>query len=231
MNIAGKSTPKRFRLSVLKQYFLEVLKDKKIDERDAWITGSERFLIYTELRTICRFVLFLAGHDQVPDDSNPGLTTQGKEGTCPLLDLERWKAAEFKSLEHVAPQNPPAIHKWDKKIYSKNKVNEVGNLILLPIDINKHVNNKEWAVKFLHYSHVGVREKEKVKELEEASKNKGIDLSERATRSLSKAKYNCAVEPILNLGVEGLWNADLIDRRTQQIKEIAWGKIISWLKT
>ena len=226
-----KAHPREISSKSLKQYFLEVLKNKKIDEKDAWVTESERFLIYTELRTICRFVLFLAGHDQVSDDSNPGLTTQGTKGTCPLLKLESWKATEFKSLEHVAPQNPPARHKWDKKIYSENKVNEVGNLILLPIDINKHVNNKEWAVKFLHYSHVGVRVKEKIKDLEEESKNKGIVLSKKATKTLSEAKYNCAVGPILKLGIEGPWNTDIIDRRTQQIKEIAWEKIISWLNT
>ena len=226
-----KEHPKAITSKCLKQYFLEVLKNKKIDEKNAWITGSERFLIYTERRKICRFVLFLAGHNQVPDDSNPGLTTEGKKDTCPLLKLDRWKATEFKSLEHVAPQNPPDIHKWDKKIYSENRVNEMGNLILLPIDVNKHVNNKEWAVKFLHYSHVGAREKEKIKELEEESKNKGIVLSKKATKSLSEAKYNCAVEPILKLGIGGPWDADLIDRRTQQIKELAWEKIISWLKT
>lgn len=226
-----KEHPKAISSKCLKQYFLEVLKNKKNDEKDAWITGSERFLIYTELRRICRFVLFLAGHDQVPDNSNPGLTTEGKEGTCSLLKLECWKATEFKSLEHVAPQNPPDIHKWDKKIYSENRVNEVGNLILLPIDVNKHVNNKEWAVKFLHYSHVGIREKEKIKELEGKSKNEGIVLSKKATKSLSEAKYNCAVEPILKLGIEGPWNVDMIDRRTLQIKEIAWEMLMSWLRT
>ena len=90
----------------LKQYFLEVLRDQGIAEQKAWITASERFLLYTELKTVCRFVLFIAGHDRVTDKANPGLTVAGTKGSCPLLKLGRWLAKDHRSLEHIAPQNP-----------------------------------------------------------------------------------------------------------------------------
>ena len=215
----------------IKQYFLEVLKHNKIYEKDAWITESEPFLLYnTAPQKICRFVLFVAGHDRVLDKSNPGLTTQGNRGTFSLLDLDRWKATDFKSIEHVAPQNPPSEHDWDPNIYSENRVDKIGNLILLPIDINQYLNNKGWGVKFLHYSHLGVRENKKIEELKKDADKKGIVLSQRATKSLSKANYNCTIEPILELGIGGSWDAKLIDERTQQIKDIAWETLMSWLK-
>ena len=223
--------PKRISSKHLKEYFLEVLVDREIAEKESWITASKRYLLYTEVKTICRFVLFLAGHDRVPDDTNPGLTGPGKPGVCPLLNLDRWTANDHKSLEHVAPQHPPNSHTWDDMIYIENKVHEIGNLLLSPIDLNKSVDNKNWPVKFLHYSHVGVRSVEEIEKLRVDAEKQGIVLSKKAIKILSDTRYNCAVEPVLELGLDGSWNADLINRRTQQIKEIAWEKLSSWLQT
>ena len=215
----------------LKQYFLEVLEHKRIGEKEAWITASERFLLYTELKATCRFVLFVAAHDRVSDDANPGLTAAGIKKSCPLLERGRWASKDHKSLEHVAPQNlAPGGHNWDPDIYTKNLVHQLGNLMLLPLDINKFVDNKDWAVKYLHYCHVGVRSKDELVKLSDAAKLKGIVLSKKATDVLSKAEYNCAVEPILKVGEAGSWNSDLIEKRSRQIKEIAWETLYSWLK-
>lgn len=215
----------------LKQYFLGVLQDRGIAEKEAWITASERFLLYTELKTICRFVLFIAGHDRVADNANPGLTEAGINGSCTLLKLGRWMAKDFRSLEHVAPQNPAAGHSWDPDIYTNSLVHQVGNLMLLPMDLNRFVDNKDWTVKYLHYCHVGERTKAKLTSLGEDAEKKGVKLSKKATNALSKAEYNCAVEPILSVGESGAWDAVLIADRTRQIKEITWEKLISWLQS
>ena len=214
----------------LKQYFIEVLQDQKIAEENAWITASERFLLYTELRTVCRFILFIAGHDRVADSENPGLTNAGINASCPLLKLGRWLATDYKTLEHVAPQNPPAGHKWDQDIYNDDLIHQVGNLILLPLELNKFVDNKDWEVKYLHYCHVGERDKEKLQKLSDRAKNKGIVLSKKATNRLSKIDYNCAIGPVLSVGEAGTWDADLINKRTRHIKEIVWKKLSSWLQ-
>ena len=118
----------------LKQYFLKVLKNKGITSKQTWFAASERFLFYNELKTICRFVLFVSGHDRIADEKNPGLTSAGTGNTCSLLKLSQWVAKDYKSVEHIAPQNPPAKHKWDSKIYEYNLVHQVGNLMLLPLD-------------------------------------------------------------------------------------------------
>ena len=214
----------------LKEYFLGVLQDKKIASMDAWIAASKSFLLYTEQRTICRFMLFVGGHDRVPDSSNTGLTSAGTKGSCTLLRLGQWIGKDYRSLEHVAPQNPIAGHGWDPEIYSSNLVHEIGNLILLPVEVNRLVDNREWIVKYLHYCHVGERTMDKLANLTGRAERKGIVLSKRATNALSKVEYNCAVEPILNVGEGGRWGADVIEKRTHQIKEVAWTRLMSWLQ-
>lgn len=214
----------------LKEYFQGLLDHKGIDEKDAWIEASQRFLLYTEMKAICRFVLFVAGHDRVPDAANPGLSAPGKDGVCPLLNLSRWRSKDHKSLEHVAPRAPPENHNWDAAIYTGGKVHEVGNLMLLPTDINKFVDNKDWAVKFLHYCHVGVQKKEEIEQLSKEAETKGIVLSKKAVEVLSATKYNCVVGPMLELGEQGPWDAGLIDRRTRQLKVLAWETLSSWLQ-
>ena len=214
----------------LKQYFLSVLERRGIAERETWITASEHFLLYTEQRAICRFVLFIAGHDRIADCKNPGLTKAGTKGSCTLLKLGRWMAKDHKSLEHIAPQSPPAGHKWDAGIY-KDLVHQIGNLMLLPLDLNKLVDNKDWAVKYLHYCHLGERAEAKLRKLDEDAKKKGIVLSKKAIAVLSKTEYNCAIEPILSVGASGTWDAELIDKRTRHIKELVWKEMISWLRT
>lgn len=225
-----KGHPKPVTAKSLKQYFIDVLKERGIAEQEAWITASERFLLYTELKTICRFVLFVAAHDRVADKANPGLTDAGIKGSCTLLRLGRWMAKDHKSLEHMAPQNPSAGHTWDPAIYADDLVHQVGNLMLLPLELNKFVDNKDWAVKYLHYCHVGERNKGELTKLSEAAKKKGIVLSKKATDALTKAEYNCAVEPILSVGETGAWDAKLVAGRTRQIKELAWETLFSWLQ-
>jgi len=224
-----KDHPKAVSAADLKAYFSAVLTKEGIRDKKAWIAASEKFLSYAELKSICRFALFVAAHDRSPDPKNPGLTIAGTKGVCTMLTLGRWWAKDHKSLEHVAPQNPPGGHSWDAKIYTDGKVQEVGNLVLLPADINKYVDNKGWPVKYLHYGHVGMRTKAELDALSASAKAKGINLSKKAIAVLSEAKFSCAVEPVLRVGEKGSWDASLIDKRTQQIKEIAWDTLNGWL--
>jgi hypothetical protein len=213
----------------LKAYFSNVLTKEGIRDKKAWINASEKFLSYSELKAICRFVLFVAAHDRAPDKTNPGLTIPGTKGVCTMLTLARWWAKDHKSLEHVSPQNPPSGHGWDAKIYLGEKVHVVGNLILLPVDINKYVDNKDWSAKYLHYGHVGTRTKAELDALNASAKAKGINLSKKAIVVLSEAKFSCVIEPILEVGDSGLWDVNLIDKRTRQIKEITWETLDGWL--
>ena len=223
----GHSSP--IKVEALRTYFKGVLQDRGVLGQSAWDEQSRQFLLYSEHKTICRFVLFLAGHDRTIDPSNPGLTSPGQRGSCPLLRLSQWEAKDHKSIEHVAPQNPPSGHSWDSRIYSDNLVDEVGNLILLPLDLNKIADNKDWKVKLLYYYHVGEKSTEKLIQLTSKAQEVGVILSKRATRILAKVEHISSMEPILNVGLSGRWDASLIKKRSQQIRELAFDRLTSWL--
>ena len=226
-----KEHPEPISTKDLKQYFLEVLEHEGIASEKAWITASEHLLLYNELKTICRFMLFVSGHDRIANEEIPGLTSPGIKDTCTLLNLNQWIVKDYKSVEHVAPQNPPAGHKWDREIYENNLVQQLGNLILLPVNINRLADNKSWAVKYLYYCHVAVRSKAKLEKLRrDAKKKEGITLTKKTIDALSEVKYNRAIEAVLCVGENGAWNAKLIRKRTRQIKELAWEPLFSWLQ-
>jgi hypothetical protein len=86
--------PGKITSSNLKAYFSEVLSHHGIYKKESWISASQRFLMYSEVQKVCRFVLFLAGHDRVSDGKSPGLTGPGNVNVCNLLSLERWRSTD-----------------------------------------------------------------------------------------------------------------------------------------
>ena len=213
----------------LRTYFRQVLLEDGIIDEESWIGASDRFMLYTEIKTVCRFILFLACHDQIPDDAKPGLSKNGRPGCFPLMSIGRWLGDDQKTLDHIAPQNPPDNHDWDDEIYSGNTVHHIGNLTLLPREVNAAVANKGWDTKFLHYAHLGERDPDTIQELTEQAEHRGITLSRNATSALKDAEFSGAIEPLLTIGIDGVWDAELIADRSRRIKEIAWSRLSDWL--
>ena len=224
-----KTRPEAVSARSLKVYFRKVLEHRQIAEKESWIAASSRHLLYNELKTVCRFALFVAGHDRIEDSAAPGLSRRGQTGSCRLLRLTEWVGKDYGTLEHVAPQTPPDGHRWDQAIYAEDRLHAVGNLLLLPMEINRLADNGSWAVKFLYYSHVGERGVREVEMLRTRASARGVELTKKAVEVLSQASHRCAVAPILSVGEKGDWDAALIDRRTRQIKCIVWDTLWSWL--
>ena len=87
-----RERPDALDVGQLKSYFAVALEEKEIASRQGWLRRSARFLLYSELRTICRFALFVAAHDRIPDSTRPGLTACRDKGVVPpcLLSIGGW---------------------------------------------------------------------------------------------------------------------------------------------
>ena len=222
-------SPDPISAELLREYLSEVLVEKGIGDKDGWMQASAQMLRYTEVQKICRFMLFVSGHDRVADESSPGLTKDGRQDVFPMLTRTQWRAKEHKSLEHVAPQSPPDEHGWDERIYSESKFDHIGNLLLVPSKVNSYVGNKEWRVKFLHYAHIGNRSEEAVRSLTSEAESLGIVLSKPAVNALARASFSGTIEPIVKIGIDGKWDVKMIDCRSQHIKGVVWSKLSGWL--
>lgn len=214
----------------VKVYFSDILEKEGLDTCEAWIEKSEQYLLYSEVETVCRFVLFVGGHNRVSDINCPGLTKPGGRDVCDLLNLGAWWSDTFRSIEHIAPHSPPDVHDWDPEIYSNNRFEQVGNLLLFPADINNQVGTRGWKEKYYHYRYVGQGSAENADHIRVAACASGIKICSSVARRLVRSRCNRTVEPITLIGAEGNWDAKMIDQRTNQLKQIAWNRLASWLE-
>ena len=215
--------------SDLRRYFSDILKKSGLDTCNAWIEKSEQHLLYSESRTVCRFILLLGGHDRVMDVNSPGLTKPGIRNVCDLLNIATWRSATFRSIEYIAPQSPPDVHDWDPEISSNSRSEQIGNMVLLPVDINYQVGNRGWKEKHFHYRCVGRKSAEGSDRICAEALSSGVEIDLNVARVLSQSGYNCTVDPITLIGADGAWDAKMINKRTDQLKRIAWSRLANWL--
>jgi hypothetical protein len=215
----------------LKSYLKNSLfTDKKINNKQDWIAKASIYLKYDSSVTVCRISLLLSAHDTIVDEGLPGLMKVGKNNSSPYFKLGKWNSDDLKDIEHIAPQNNDGS--WDGELYDLNSklYDSIGNLTLLPTDINISASNKGWKEKYLYYQHLGAKDPQKAQELSTKAINEGISLNTSTIELLQKSSYNEHILPILAIGENGNWNADIVSKRGERILELVWDKIIKWLE-
>jgi hypothetical protein len=203
---------------------------KKINNKQDWIAKASSYLKYDSSVTVCRISLLLSAHDTIVDDALPGLMKVGKQNSSPYFKLDKWNSDDLKDIEHIAPQNNDGS--WDNELYDLNSklYDSIGNLTLLPTDINISASNKGWKEKYLYYQHLGAKDPQKAQELSTKAINEGISLNTSTIELLQKSTYNEHILPILAIGENGKWNADIVTKRGERILELVWDKVIKWLE-
>lgn len=217
-------------LTDLKKYLKSSLfTDKGLTNKQDWLAKSKSYLKYESSSSVCRIAIFIAAHDTVADDANVGLMKLGRNNSSPYLNLRNWNSDDFKDIEHIAPQESDGS--WDADLYDLNSklFDSIGNLTLLPSEINTSASNKGWESKFLYYQHLGIKDLQKMQELAARAAREGIFLNPSTVELLQKSNYNEHIVPILSVGESGNWNAELVSKRGERILELTWDKVIKWL--
>ncbi|PDS23124.1 DUF262 domain-containing HNH endonuclease family protein [Flavobacterium branchiophilum] len=218
-------TKAKINIPELKKY----LKDSLIKSKEDWLEKSKSYLKYDNSSTVCRIALIISSHDTVVDDLVPGLMKKGKPNCSPYLNLDKWNSDDLKDIEHVAPQNNDGS--WDSELYDLNSklFDSIGNLTLLPTNINISASNKGWNEKFLYYQHLGTKDAQKAQELSTRAVNSGIKLNKSTLDILTGSSYNEHILPLLALGENGNWNLELVKQRRDRILDLLWEQVIKWL--
>ena len=214
----------------LRGQLVGALAKKGLGTKREWEIRARQNLTYEDAKTVCKFALFVAAHDTIPDDAQPGLMKIGVSGVDPHLMPEFWRSSDFKSLEHVAPQKRDAGGTWEEAIYVDGAQDRIGNLLLLPTDINSTVGNKRWIEKWLYYQHLALKDPAQQEALGVQAKEYGISLSQKTVKLLQDSGHHSHIRSAVTIGIDGQWDNTLIKTRTERICDILWTRMQSWLQ-
>jgi hypothetical protein len=229
-NVSWEKGNVQLTLDYLKTYLKDSLNNKQVGTKDQWKSKATQDLRYDTAQKICRFALLITAHDTIPDDTPPGLMRLGTPNSSPHLDPEKWDVdSSFKSIEHVAPQNPPNNTGWDSDIYTNINQQRIGNLVLLPTAINVAASNRDWSQKWIYYQHLAETDPKEKSNLASLAASRGYTLSPKVLDKLQSANHNQHMRSVVNIGIDGTWDNDLIKKRTERICDILWDRLYEWL--
>ncbi|WP_419850299.1 DUF262 domain-containing protein [Candidatus Poriferisocius sp.] len=178
---------------------------------------------------LIRFLILAASHHARPQTEYSGLLTRddvvpGDETSS--LTYANWIAMKYRTVEHIAPVSKPTSG-WDPAIYEDPDLcHRLGNLVLLPEKENQSLGNANWDKKLKFYKTLASHSEEERNSYLEEAKNSGISFSSRIEQLLRNQEHL----PLLNHIVEAdQWSIELIELRTENLLELAWDQINSWL--
>ena len=217
-----------FEVDSLKSYLQKVLQDRGLWDKHEWLSKAKPYCKYSHNTYVCRFAIFISSHDTIVDDEKQGLMKIGSPNASPYLNVERWISKDLKTIEHIAPV--VKSEGWDENLYDENNLfQSIGNLTLLPIDINVSAGNKSWPAKLLYYKNLAENDPAKRQEIINKAQEANVNLADETIKILNAASYNLHIKPIVSLDPEDKWDKKLVESRRDRILEIVWNRLISWL--
>lgn len=222
---------KDFSVDIVRAYLQSILKSKEIDTLDAWKNKAKNYLKYDSTgKDIIRLALLIVAHDTIPDDANKGLIKIGREGISKYITLDKWLSSDLKTIEHIAPQTNKN-NMWDELLYDTHieTFQSLGNLTLLPQDLNSSAGNKGWREKLLYYKSVAEKDPDKIASIEQKALALGVTFNADTIQLLKDCHFNQHLSSISYLSVDDSWNKELVDRRTDVMLDILWNRVSKWI--
>ena len=215
----------------LKPYIINKLNEKGIGCKNDWKAKARNYLKFDSTgKEVIRLALLISAHDTIPDNINKGLIKNGREGCSKYLTVEKWISNDLKTIEHIAPQtNKNSM--WDDKMYDNQiePYHSLGNLTLLPQDLNSSAGNRGWKEKLLYYQNVAESDPDKIADIEQKALDLGVTFNPDTIQLLKKCHFNQHLSSISSLSVDDLWDKDLVDKRTNVMLDIIWDRVSKWI--
>ena len=225
------NTDTEFSVAKVKQHFRSMLNKKEIDTVENWKAKAKNYLKYDKTgKDIIRLALLIAADDTISDSAVKGLIKKGRIGCSSFLNLEKWNSEDLKSIEHIAPQKN-SNNLWDTNMYDENiqTYQTIGNLTLLPQDLNSSAGNKGWKEKLLYYQCVAEKDPTVINNIENKASELGITINRNTVVLLKDSTFNDHLSAISSMSVDDVWDKDLVDKRTDVMLDIIWDKVSPWI--
>jgi hypothetical protein len=221
---------KKITVQEVKEHLNGALIHAEINERSIWLQRAFVELKYNKSTSVCKLALFISAHDTIPDPQVKGLVKFGVKGSINYLNFARWNSSDLSTIEHIAPIKNDGS--WDNRLYNiENELfQSIGNLTLLPPDINTSAGNRGWKEKYLYYRHLAEKDPVVLQELANKASSNGITLSSATIQKLQESTYNDHISSIVTLDDTDNWDSVFVELRAKRILEIFWDKISLWLE-
>lgn len=222
---------KELSIDVVKSYLKDVLKNRGIDSLESWKGKAINNLKYDSTgKDVIRLALLVTAHDTIPDETNKGLIKIGRDGCSKYLSVDKWLSSDLKTIEHIAPQTNKN-NMWDKSLYDTHieSFQSLGNLTLLPQDLNSSAGNKGWKEKLLYYQSVAEKDPTIIRGIESRAATLGIILNASTIELLKNTHFNEHLSSVSSMSVDDSWNKDLVDKRTEVMLDIIWDRVSKWI--
>ena len=220
-----------FSVDAVRHHIKGTLQKKGIGDSESWKLKAKQYLKYDSTgRDIIKLALMIAAHDTIISNDGKALVKIGRDGCSPYLNISKWLSPSLKTIEHIAPQTNQN-GQWDKDLYDPNikTYQSLGNLTLLPQDINSSVGNKGWKEKLLYYQTVGEKDIQKVQAIKEHALNWKIELNDSTVNILKDSEFNQHLESISSMTTDDAWNREVVDKRTDAMLNIIWERVSKWV--
>jgi len=134
-------------VSEIKKAFRSLLKTKLgVEDAASWAALVNSQQLYETARVVARYILLCAHDDAISDRKAKGQAVRGANGSWPTRSLDIWRA--HYTVEHIAPQRKRSSDSsYAAALYDEGDINRLGNLTLLPADLNDLVGNRPWSFK------------------------------------------------------------------------------------
>ncbi|WP_367987856.1 DUF262 domain-containing protein [Vibrio sp. NTOU-M3] len=203
-------------------YYLKSNKSIPITSEQSWIERASKALAYSNSKPLSRLMLLVSSHNAVPSEI-AGLVEPSVSGVNELLNLDKWN--QFSTLEHIYPQTPG--DGWDDSLVNLVSEHVIGNLLLLPSDMNSSIGNSGWKKKLLIYRIIAsTTDEQREQLLNKAKSEEGLDLSDTTKKLVMSKEHMPQTEAI---GKVAEWTSELVDVRAKNILALVWERLSPWI--
>ena len=199
-----------------------------VENKVSWVSQACEVSLANRSQPLCRFLLFAASDNAMPDQENPGLLTRKKVipgDQLTYLNFSKWQDDKYATVEHVAPDSNSGG--WDEEIYKlPHTRHTIGNIILLPQKENSSVGNAPWEKKKLFYRALVAKTEGERNEQFEQAKKAGLTFEKKTTDLL---KEQGRLDMLDSIAEVSQWTESIIQKRSKNILELAWDVIAPWI--
>ena len=201
----------------------------EVKDKETWVSQVSEVPLADQSQPLCRFLLFAAANNAIPDPQNQGLLI--RDDVIPgdhlaFLNFRTWQSDKYATVEHVAPESNSAGG-WDQGVYMRpNTRHMIGNIVLLPQKENSSIGDAPWTKKKIFYRALVAQTNEERINLIDQAEAQGSIFKKQIKDLLDKQDCLHMLAPIATLED---WSAYIIRKRTKNILELAWDVIAPWL--